>query len=281
MPLLGSNDKCNNSHQNSGEYRSLCGVPRIWSGSGAASYFDIFGANRFACIIGEKLWFSPGSSASGPSICNIIHPGVRTVPKVGVYTSRLGLIVGFEWKLTESILVFGVGNRRRQRNTWIGTAGEFEWICISTWRWKCCGAASSVEDDNGARGNVVARETVENRRGGCIVAAASVSETKWNWSSLTSGFNGVDSYWGGGTGSVGEVVLGYICSLAEYQGEEEKEESVANHVELWVGKQSGLDNVDKKYLLQQPIIISFSLVHLFSRSSLKGGSIFQRDVLFQ
>jgi hypothetical protein len=93
MPLLGSNDKCNNSHQNSGEYRCLCGVPSIWSGSRAAFYFDVLATNTFTCIIGEKLWFSPGSSASDPSICNIIHPGVRTVPKVGVYTSRLGLIV--------------------------------------------------------------------------------------------------------------------------------------------------------------------------------------------
>jgi hypothetical protein len=241
MSLLGSNDKCNNSHQNSGEYRCLCGVPSIWSGSRAASYFDVLGANTFACIIGEKLWFSPGSSASGPSICNIIHPGVRTVPKVGVYTSRLGLIVGFEWKLTESILVFGVGNRRRQRNTWIGTAGEFEWICISTWRWKCCGAASSVEDDNGARGNVVARETVENRRGGCIVAAASVSETKWNWSSLTSGSNGVDSHRSRGTSSVGEVVLVNVGSLAKDQDEDAEKEDAAYHgvvgrQTMWIGQ---------------------------------------------
>jgi hypothetical protein len=191
------------------------------------------------------------------------------------------LIVGFEWKLTESILVFGVGNRRRQRNTWIGTAGEFEWICISTWRWKCCGAASSVEDDNGARGNVVARETVENRSGGCIVAAASVSETKWNWSSLTSGSNGVDSHRSRGTSSVGEVVLVNIGSLTKDQDEDAEKEDAAYHVELWVGKQCGLDNVDKKYLLQQPIIISFSLVHLFSRSTFKCGPIFQRDVLFR
>jgi hypothetical protein len=231
MPLLGSNDKCNNSHQNSCEYRCLCGVPSIWSGSRAASYFDVFGANTFARIIGEKLRSSSSSSASGPSICHIIYPGARTVPKVGVYTSRLGLIVGLERKLTESILIFGVGNRRRQGDTWISIAGEFEWICVSTWRWKCCGAASSVESDNGARGGVVADETVENRGGGCIVATASVPKTKWNWSSLTSGSNGVDSHWCRGTGSVAEVVLVNVGSLTKDQDEDAEKEDAVNHVE--------------------------------------------------
>jgi hypothetical protein len=143
--------------------------------------------------------------------------------------------------LAESILVFSVGDRWGQGDTWISIAGDFEWIRVSTWRWKCCGAAPGVESDYGARGDVVADETVENRGGGGGVAAGSVSETKWNWSSLTSGSNGVDSYWGGGTCSVGEVVLVNVGSLAKDQDEDAEKEDAAYHgvvgrQTMWIGQ---------------------------------------------
>jgi hypothetical protein len=162
---------------------------------------------------------------------------------------------------------------------WIWRTREFEWIGAAIWCWNGSGAASSGNGDCTASRRVIAKNTIDN--GGAGSSAGSVSIVICKWSSLTSGSNGVDSYWGGGTCSVGEVVLVNIGSLTKDQDEDAEKEDAAYHVELWVGKQSGLDNVDKKYLLQQPIIISFSLVHLFSRSSLKGGSIFQRDVLFQ